>query len=71
MPNQKEQLLAAADQHIADGEQRLTRQRRLIERLSAIPCDTTVAEKLAGEIETYIGTAREHRRVIMRQPEEG
>jgi hypothetical protein len=71
MPNQKEQLLAAADQHIADGEQRLTRQRRLIERLSAIPCDATVAEELAGEIETYIGTAREHRRVIMGRLEDG
>ena len=66
----EERLLADAERYIAEAEQRITRQRQLIEHLAAMGHDTTLAERLLGEIEMYVETAREHRWAILRRLEE-
>jgi hypothetical protein len=66
----EERHLAAANWHIAKGEQWVARQQKLIERLSAGGRDTTDAERQLSNFDDLLNSAREHRRLILHRLEE-
>jgi hypothetical protein len=66
----EERHLAAANWHIAKGEEWIARQYKLIERLIVGGHDTTAAERLLSNFEALLNSAREHRRLILCRLEE-
>jgi hypothetical protein len=61
----EERHLALANRYIAEGEERLARQQRLVERLKALGQDTTQTERLLDNIANRLNTARVHRLLIL------
>jgi DNA-binding response OmpR family regulator len=52
------------DQHIADGEERIVRIRRLIRRLQKSGFDTSAAENLVATMSASVELIRDHRRLL-------
>jgi hypothetical protein len=65
-----ERHLAAANWHIAKGEEWVARQHRLIKRLIGGGHDTTEAERLLSNFDDLLNSARQHRRLILCRLEE-
>jgi len=57
--------LAKADQHIAEGERRVSEQMALIERTTAQGQDTTLAEEFFQDLDQTLKQRRAHRRLIL------
>jgi hypothetical protein len=66
----EERHLAAANWHIAKGEEWVSRQHKVIERLIAGGHDTTEAERLLSNFDDLLNSAHKHRQLILRRLEE-
>jgi bifunctional non-homologous end joining protein LigD len=59
--------LEAADQHVAEGEQRVARQREIVRELAAYPQACRLAEDVLAQFETALHMHREHRNRVRRE----
>jgi hypothetical protein len=64
VPYEREQL-ALADRHIAEGEARLARQRRLVEQMAEQGQDTAEAKRMLRDFEAVLEQFHVHRRLIL------
>jgi len=64
LQREREELIAA-DQHLVEGEQRISRQIVLIQRLAEQGCDTALAKVLLGLLEETMVTWQDHRQLIL------
>ncbi len=63
--DQERQHLILADRHLAAGEQRISEQLALIQRLTGQGYETTRAKDLLRLLEETIATWQDHRRLIL------
>lgn len=63
--HQEREHLILADRHLAEGEQRITEQFALIQRMTRQGYDTAVAEDLLRLLEQTLTVWQEHRRLIL------
>ena len=65
MADQHDDHLAAAQQHVSEGERRVAHQRALLQELAADGHDTTAAETFLGTLLESLDVMREHLQQIL------
>jgi hypothetical protein len=64
-PDQQRRHLAQAEQHVAEAEAKIVRQRQLIEKLRRDGHETDLAESLLYALETSLHAFEHHRKLIL------
>lgn len=64
-PQQEREHLALADRHIAEGDARISKQRRLVEQMAEKGQDTVEAERMLRNFEAVMEQFHVHRQLIL------